>query len=84
MRLNEIRLNFTFFSKTKWLDETKSSAQRDKKWHLHEIIVFALNVFFVVFMECLAHKNFSGKFGKVRAKFLRTQKICLPLHLCVT
>jgi len=26
-------------------------------------------------MECLAHKNFSGKFGEIRAKVLRTLKI---------
>jgi len=29
-----------------------------------------------------AHKNFSGKFGEIRAKILRTPKICLFLHLC--
>jgi len=28
------------------------------------------------------HKNFSGKFGEIRAKILRTPKICLLLHLC--
>jgi len=29
-----------------------------------------------------SHKYFSGKFVKIRAKILRTSKICLLLHLC--
>jgi len=39
------------------------------------VTLFLIFMSFLVFMECLAHKNFSGKFGEIRAKFLHTPKI---------
>ena len=55
IRLNEIRLDFNFFSKQK-------NMAPDEGAHL-------------------AQKIFSGKFGEIWTKFLRTPKICLLLHL---
>jgi len=47
---------------------------------------FAFHIFFGLhgMLECMSHKILLGKFGEIRVKFLRTPKICLLLHLCIS